>query len=313
MLYSSLPTRSSRGLLFLSLNKAQALDRINVRAVLVGSRLEDLIRCLGFVAWHMRTLPLPPLGTTYEQWTVIGTAPSLARDGYRTRVVVKCKCGQIQEFVLSVLKRGRTNRCRSCSTKRTIGTDSERYKSVLGQQFGDRVVIALAPSRRREGSRAASSRVICQCKCGLISECSLQALRKGKSTRCHSCARIIHGATAKPTPNGKRGPTPEYRSWLGMNTRCFNPNLPCYSYYGGRGITVAPEWHGSGGFQRFLAYIGPRPTPLHSIDRIDVNGNYEPGNVKWATRKEQTANRRTFKQIDLAAMNAEALTIGKRH
>ena len=84
----------------------------------------------------------------------------------------------------------------------------------------------------------------------------------------------------------------EERAWRQMQQRCYNPNQTSYKHYGARGIKVADEWRGwPDGFKRFLAHIGLRPSPDHSLDRYpDNNGNYEPGNVRWATQAEQMRN-----------------------
>lgn len=100
-----------------------------------------------------------------------------------------------------------------------------------------------------------------------------------------------HGHT-----NGRRV-TPEYRAWQSMQRRCYTPSASHFAEYGGRGITVCEAWRAS--FPAFLADVGPRPSPTHSIDRIDVNGNYEPGNVRWATREEQHRNQRSNRMLTI--------------
>lgn len=87
--------------------------------------------------------------------------------------------------------------------------------------------------------------------------------------------------------------TTEYASWAGMTNRCRNKNNKDYARYGGRGISVHPGWDNhNDGFQNFYDYIGQKPTPKHEIDRYpNPNGNYEPGNVRWATREEQNRNK----------------------
>lgn len=87
-----------------------------------------------------------------------------------------------------------------------------------------------------------------------------------------------------------RNEHPEYGSWAAMIKRCTDPNHVGYGNYGGRGITVCDRWLDS--FDAFVEDMGPKPTPSHSIDRVDVNGNYEPANCRWATPVEQRANRR---------------------
>lgn len=92
--------------------------------------------------------------------------------------------------------------------------------------------------------------------------------------------------------------TPEYRAWLNLKQRCFNPNNPEYIYYGARGITVCDRWKDS--FENFYADMGPRPSENHSIERQQVNGNYEPNNCIWALPIVQASNRRTnvYHEID---------------
>lgn len=90
-----------------------------------------------------------------------------------------------------------------------------------------------------------------------------------------------------------RSRTPEYEVWCGIKKRCHDPAYREFHLYGGRGITMADEWRNS--FERFFADMGCRPTPRHSIDRINNDGNYAPGNCHWATPAQQVRNRRVTK------------------
>lgn len=87
--------------------------------------------------------------------------------------------------------------------------------------------------------------------------------------------------------------TPEYNAWQNMKNRCLNPKYREYEYYGERGITVCDRWLYS--FENFYTDVGNRPTPLHSLDRINPNGNYEPSNIRWATKTLQSTNQRLRK------------------
>jgi hypothetical protein len=95
------------------------------------------------------------------------------------------------------------------------------------------------------------------------------------------------------SPKCKHGGSylPEYRAWQTMRLRCLNPKNPAYHAYGGRGITIAPEWIDD--FRAFFAHIGPKPSQRHEIDRIENDRGYEPGNVRWVTRSENNRNRRS--------------------
>jgi hypothetical protein len=101
--------------------------------------------------------------------------------------------------------------------------------------------------------------------------------------------------------------SPEYGCWINIKARCLNPQHKNYSYYGGRGITVCARWRDS--FEAFLADVGLRPSPKHTIDRYpDNNGHYEPGNVRWATRAQQIDNRRNMRTV---VLNGETITVAE--
>lgn len=93
--------------------------------------------------------------------------------------------------------------------------------------------------------------------------------------------------------------SPEHNAWARMIQRCENPNEGGYKNYGGRGIRVCAEWRAS--FSAFLRDMGRRPSGIHSIDRIDVDGDYAPGNCRWATPSEQSRNRRVNKLTEQKA------------
>lgn len=101
--------------------------------------------------------------------------------------------------------------------------------------------------------------------------------------------RPTHGATKSP----------EHMAWCAMRSRCRDSDSQSYDNYGGRGIAVCERWLK---FENFLADMGPRPTPKHSIDRINNDGNYEPANCRWATKYQQDNNRRTNRMLEYAGL-----------
>jgi len=130
----------------------------------------------------------------------------------------------------------------------------------------------------------------CLCDCGTVIAVGGRSLRTGNTTSC-GCKRIEKLKTGDANRKHGKTRTPEYRTWQSMHTRCYNRNSDDYPNYGGCGITICDRWKDS--FETFLADMGLRPSPKHSIDRFpNPHGNYEPSNCRWATMKEQHNNRR---------------------
>jgi len=166
---------------------------------------------------------------------------------------------------------------------------SPRVKDLTGRRFGRLTVV-----RRNGASNAGKALWLCRCDCGGSKTTLSASLLRGRTTSC-GCRQVAE-ARQRLTKHGqaaRRSRTVLYKTWAGMKARCMNPNTTGYENYGGRGIRVCPEWIDS--FEAFAAHVGDRPGPDYSIDRIDNDGHYEPGNVRWATRAEQNRNQRKRK------------------
>lgn len=150
---------------------------------------------------------------------------------------------------------------------------------LSGQQFGRLYVIGRAPNR------GARTMWLCRCSCGTEKDVLTASLRGGQTNSCGCLGREMRFMAN--TTHGKTR-DPEWYSWQMMRQRCENPGANQYADYGGRGIKVCARWQS---FTWFWLDMGPRPEGM-TLDRIDVNGDYEPDNCKWSTRSEQNRNKR---------------------
>lgn len=163
----------------------------------------------------------------------------------------------------------------------------------LGERFGRWTVIGQAPKR------GVHYCWLVRCDCGRSFDRQADSIANGRSTQCTVCqCQDAAAVRALPSPTRIGGrQRPEYKSYKAMLLRCYDESDPYFYRYGGRGIGVCDAWFKS--FAAFLADVGERPGPGYSIERIDNDGDYAPGNVRWATAKEQARNTRRNRNITI--------------
>jgi len=171
-------------------------------------------------------------------------------------------------------------------------------EDIIGSKFGNYTVISRSDKRSSNGD----IEYVCKCECGTIANIRKVSLKNGSRNQCYKC-RI-----KSITDHGK-SKTGAYRIWHGMIRRCFNEKFKDYKFYGARGITVCDRWLK---FENFLEDMGERPDNL-TLDRINNNGNYEPGNCKWATWLDNLQNKGISRIIECDQCNKEFVQKIKRH
>ncbi len=190
----------------------------------------------------------------------------------RATWICRCDCGSETIVPTNSLNRGNTKSC---------GCLSPKFQDLTGQRFERLVVI-----KRGDPTPCGVLRWVCKCDCGEIRQVQPIALKSGNTKSCGCYKHELR--VAAMTTHGK-SISPEYKAWEAMNQRANNLNFPRHKDWGGRGIGICARWKV---FQNFLDDMGLKPTPEHSLDRIDNNKGYEPGNCRWATRSQQQRNTR---------------------
>lgn len=221
------------------------------------------------------------LGRKFNRLTVIAERDRWVSPSGQTQrqFFVRCDCGKTTIVRGCDLRTGHTTSCGCYHSEEVRARLTNRDDGMIGSRFG-RLVVKKQDRRRK----ATIYRwFIVRCDCGTTKSVAGFVLRRGNVVSCGCYAREIH------TKHGDSR-TPEYATWLGMIRRCEAEHRADYPDYGGRGIKVASRWRNS--YQAFLDDMGRRPSRKHSLDRINNDGDYTPTNCRWATPKQQAANRR---------------------
>lgn len=227
---------------------------------------------------------LEMIGKKFGRLTVV-EQDGERKAGRHPRWMCKCDCGNVVTKSAPALRQGREPSC-GCAAR-----DFQRQKyDLTGKKFGLLLVV------KAESASNSKRNIVwkCLCDCGNETQAVGSELRSGHKRSCGCLHLDVLLETHTKHGHARAGQlSPTYVSWASMHTRCSNENSRNFKHYGGRGISVCERWKS---FENFLTDMGERPDGM-SLDRVDVNGNYEPSNCKWSNQSEQVKNQRRYKNV----------------
>ncbi len=216
-------------------------------------------------------------GNRYGRLVIVERAESRITNSGQTKTMWKClcDCGNTKIIAAADLKSGRVNSC-GCLKKELLA--KRNFHDISGKKFGKITVVSFYGFK--------NGRSLWNCKC----ECGTECVYDGHTLLANHISSCGCGKKTHNLRHGMSG-TRLYRIWTGMKTRCENQNADNYKYYGERGISVCDEWKEDfDTFAKWALKTGYKDSL--TIDRINVNGNYEPKNCRWVTMAEQNKNKR---------------------
>lgn len=233
-----------------------------------------------------------PFGARFGRLVFVGLVRKPAKQAMLAEYMCDCGTRTIKHFPL--VRSGHTTSC-GCAAP-----CNNTLEIIVGEKLGRLTVVGKAQNHHERGTA-----VDAICECGGAGSYLLNAMRSGriKSCGCAMADRGKHFITHGHTRKGR--PSPTYLAYRNMLTRCTNPKSDHWHSYGGRGVVVCERWLES--FENFLADMGECPSEL-TLDRKEVDGNYEAGNCRWATDDEQANNKRTSHFVEF---NGECLTVSQ--
>ena len=232
------------------------------------------------------------IGKVYGDFKVTGAfnIPHKTKSGSTVMWTCQCiHCGEVTPNAPSVIKRGKTCHCQLEVKWNAV------WEAEIGKRYGRLTVVSI---EHKISGKNKKPYAVCNCDCGGSITVQVAALRSGQTKSC-GCLMDEFIKKARAGRKEARSRSPLYATWRGMLNRCENENAQGYKDYGGRGIRVCDEWHDKEGFDRFEKWSydnGYAPEAGLSLDRIDVNGNYEPSNCRYTNVYIQTVNQRPAKR-----------------